>query len=330
MRAPDFWHAPDRPLARALAPLGWAYAAAGGLRRRWAHPFRADIPVICVGNLTTGGAGKTPTALALAAYLGAAGRRPHFLTRGYGGRLAGPVRVDPARHDARQVGDEALLLAAAAPCWVARDRPAGARAAIAAGAEILIMDDGFQNPSLAKDLAVIVVDGGYGFGNGRCLPAGPLREPVAAGLARADAVVLIGADTAGTGAELASGPPIYRARLAPGPEAETLAGRRVLAFAGIGRPEKFFATLSEIGCEIVGARAFPDHHAYDASEIMALCEAAEAAKALPVTTEKDFVRLPQAARPMLRTLSVSLDWADADAPARLLAPILEPAADTDE
>lgn len=325
MRAPDFWHVPAHPLARALAPLAYAYAAAGRLRRRWTCPVRATVPVLCVGNLTAGGAGKTPTALALARHLLTAGRHPHFLTRGYGGRLAGPVAVDPATHDVRQVGDEALLLAAVAPCWVARDRVAGARAAVAAGADILVMDDGFQNPSLAKDLSVIAVDGGYGFGNGRCQPAGPLREPVAAGLARADAVVLIGADTIGAGAALAGGPPVFHARLAPGPEAGDLAGKRVLAFAGIGRPEKFFASLAEIGCDIVEARGFPDHHAYAPEEIMALCEDAQAADALPVTTEKDVVRLTAAARPMVRTLSVALEWEEADAPARILAPVLDAA-----
>lgn len=323
MRAPDFWQTPDHPLARALAPLGRLYAAAGGLRRRWTHPVRAAVPVLCVGNLTAGGAGKTPTALALARHLAAAGRRPHFLTRGYGGRLPGPVAVDPMAQDFRQVGDESLLLAAVAPCWVARDRVAGARAAVAAGAGLLVMDDGFQNPSLAKDLSVVVVDGGYGFGNGRCQPAGPLREPVAAGLARADAAVLIGPDTAGAEAALAGGPPVFRARLAPGPEAHALAGRRVLAFAGIGRPAKFFASLAEIGCDIVDGRAFPDHHPYAPEEVMALCEDAHAADALPVTTEKDFVRLPAAARPMIRTLSVALEWEEADAPARLTAPLLD-------
>ena len=268
MRAPDFWTRPSGP-GLFLAPLGCAFAAVAGLRRRLATPWRAPVPVICVGNLVAGGAGKTPVALGLGVLLREQGRNIHFLSRGYGGRLAGPIRVDPARHTARDVGDEPLLLAELAPCWVARDRVAGAKAAIAAGAEILVMDDGFQNNAIAKSLNLLVIDGGYGFGNGRVMPAGPLREPVATGLARADAAIVMTPDSRDVAASLENaGLPVLLARLAVLPSAERLAGRKVVAFAGIGRPEKFFGTLEELGCILVARYGFADHHDYTVEEIM--------------------------------------------------------------
>ncbi|MBM3573748.1 MAG: tetraacyldisaccharide 4'-kinase, partial [Alphaproteobacteria bacterium] len=293
MRAPEFWRR-GGALPLALSPLGGLTALAGRLRRAWATPWRAPIPVIVVGNLVAGGAGKTPVALSLAARFRVQGTAVHMLTRGYGGRLAGPVRVDPARHDAREIGDEALLLAAQGPCWVARDRVVGARAAIADGARLLVLDDGFQNPSLAFDLSLVVVDGAYGFGNGRVMPAGPLREAVPAGLARADGVVLLGDDEVGVAAQIAElrpDLPVLRARLVPGPEGDGFAGRRVYAFAGIGRPEKFFRLLTQLRAEIVGRESFPDHHAYRPDEVMRIVEAAQARGAVPVTTAKDAVRL---------------------------------------
>ena len=279
------------------------------------------MPVICVGNLVAGGAGKTPVALSLAALLGARGAAVHMLSRGYGGTLKGPVRVDPATHSARVVGDEPLLLAQAAPTWVARDRAAGARAAIAAGAGLLLMDDGFQNPSLEKDLSLLVVDGGYGFGNGRVMPAGPLREPVAVGLARASAAVILGEDTCGVAAMLRGGPPTFRAHLRLDGAAD-LIGKRVLPFAGIGRPEKFYASLRALGCEVVAHWDFPDHHPYTPEEVMAIWDEARARDATPVTTAKDFVRLPEDARTLVRAVEVTVDWADEAALSRLLDPLL--------
>ncbi len=317
MRAPDFWRH-DGPPARLLSPFGWAYDATGRLRRGLVRPWRAPVPVICVGNLVAGGAGKTPVALSLAALLIARGRRPHFLSRGHGGRLAGPVRVDPDLHGAGEVGDEALLLAAVAPSWVARDRAAGARAAVADGAEIIVMDDGMQNPGLAKDLSLMVIDGGYGFGNRRVMPAGPLRETLDDGLARADAAVLIGADETGAEAALAGRLPLLRARIEPLPTTEPLGGKDVLAFAGIGRPEKFFATLREMGCRLISARGFPDHHVFRAEEVAALLEHAVAAGAVAVTTAKDAVRLPPEARALVRVLEIDIAWRDEDAIATLI------------
>lgn len=317
MMATGFWRK-DGLLPALLSPAARCFAAGGWIRRRIVAPRSVAAPVICVGNLVAGGAGKTPVAAALAERLLAHGKAPHFLSRGYGGRERGPLRVDPARHTAADVGDEPLLLARTAPAWIARDRAAGAEAAVRAGAGVVVMDDGFQNHRLRKDLSLLVVDGGYGFGNGRVMPAGPLREPLAAGLARADAVVLMEPDECGVAAMLPASLPILRASLQPIAPA-SLAGRRVLAFAGIARPEKFFATLEAMGCRIAGQRAFPDHHPYGEREIAALIAEARRADAIPVTTEKDAVRLPATLRSGIETLPVAVRWRDEGALDLLLA-----------
>jgi tetraacyldisaccharide 4'-kinase len=322
MRAPDFWEPGRGGLAASLAsPLAWLWRLGGAIRRSGILPYRAGIPVICVGNLVAGGAGKTPICLDLARRLRAQGIEVHLLTRGHGGKQAGPLRVDPARHDAAQVGDEALLLARAAPCWLARDRSQGARAAEAAGAEMLVMDDGFQNPSLEKDLSLMVVDGGYGFGNGRVMPAGPLREPVDQGLDRAGATILMGRDRMGLKARLRDRLPVLTARTVPTAEALALKGETVLGFAGIGRPEKFLDTLNEIGCRVVALRPFPDHHRYTEDEIMRLAEAAVDARATLVTTEKDLVRLPVEAQAMATAVGIETAWDDEAALEAILAPL---------
>ncbi len=306
MHAPEFWHK-DSLAGRVLAPLGSVYAWAVARKLAGGESYRAAMPVICVGNIVSGGAGKTPVCIDLVQRLAARGRQPHLLTRGYGGTEVGPRAVDLLRHDAVRVGDEALLLAQQAPTWVARVRPDGAKSAAAMGCDILVMDDGYQNPSLVKDLSLVVVDGGYGFGNGRVIPAGPCRESIQAGLARADAVVLMGEDRAGA-ARWFGDLPVLRARLAPGPEAERFRGRKVVAFAGIGRPAKFFDTLKSVGAEIVAARSFPDHHPYTRAEIAALAEQAERAGATLATTAKDAVRVPTDMRGMLSVLTVTLEW----------------------
>ena len=317
MRAPDFW-SDNGPLPALLAPLGAGYDLAGRLRRALVRPVAVPVPVVCVGNLVAGGAGKTPVALALLTALSARGHRPHALTRGYGGRSAGPLQVDPARHDFAQVGDEALLLARAAPTWVARDRVAGARATVAAGADSIVMDDGFQNPSLAKDLSLLVVDGAYGFGNARVMPAGPLRERIEAGLVRADAVVVLDPDAGGLAAQLGPRTQVLRARLAPSLKAARLAGRRVLAFAGIGRPQKFFTSLAALGAEVVEHRAFPDHHPYDRREIEALLARARDQDAVAVTTEKDAVRIPPDLTDRIEVVAAAIEWHEPEALAALL------------
>jgi tetraacyldisaccharide 4'-kinase len=317
-QAPEFWTRAGL-LSDLMLPFSWAFAAGGTMRRRFAHPWRASVPVLCIGNLVAGGAGKTPVTLSLARLLHEAGKTPHILSRGYGGSCVGPLRVDPARHSAEDVGDEALLLAQAAPTWIGADRAQSAREAIAAGAELLLLDDGFQNPTLHQDFALAVIDGQYGLGNGRVIPAGPLREPAAEGLARAQAIVLIGADRTGIAAR--SNKPVLCARLQPR-EAEDLAGCKTVAFAGIGRPEKFFATLRQVGAELVSTHAFADHHAYREAELARLLDEASERRAVAITTEKDRIRLAQPWRARIRALKVEIQWEDEAAVMALLARLL--------
>ncbi len=303
---PEFWHT-GGVLPTLLAPLGWIFAAAGAVRRMTTHPWRATVPVLCVGNLVVGGAGKTPVAISLARRLAQLGERPHLLTRGYGGKRSGPLRIKPNLHHYSDVGDEALLLATAAPTWVARDRIRGARRAARLGASVLVLDDGFQNPQLVQDLKLVVVDGGYGFGNGRVMPAGPLRELVWTGLRRADVVVLLGEDRAGVARRLGR-KPILRGRLVPRADAPSLTGERVVAFAGIGRPEKFFEFLTALGAQVMSRHSFPDHHPFTERELAALAREAERTHARLVTTEKDLIRIPLALRRDILTLPIEVIW----------------------
>lgn len=291
MRAPAFWQSQgSQTLAWLLAPLGWLYGRI--TLARLANPGeRVAVPVIAIGNFTAGGAGKTPVARALATALAQRGEKPFILSRGYGGSLRGPHRVEPAHDTAAMVGDEPLMLARTCPVIIARDRRAGARMAIEQGASVLVLDDALHNPHPAKDFTLAVVDGGAGFGNGFCVPAGPLRAPVEPMLAQTDAVLMIGADRYHVAVEL-RGRPIFASAIAADPRiAEALRGQCVLAFCGIGRPEKFAETLRDIGAEIVRLRAFPDHHAFTESEASALLSEAGKLGAMLVTTEKDAMRL---------------------------------------
>ncbi|MCW2275476.1 tetraacyldisaccharide 4'-kinase [Rhodoblastus acidophilus] len=302
MRAPDFWWSvepgPFQRLVRAaLTPFAALYGRLA-VRRMNQEGARVNAPVICIGNFVVGGAGKTPTALAVAKWFKRNGETPAFLTRGYGGALSadgGAHLVDRRRHGAAETGDEPLLLARVASTVVARDRPSGALLALAGGASMIVMDDGLQNPSLARDFTLAVVDGGVGFGNGRLIPAGPLRAPLDVQLARTDAGLIIGEGEAGDAAETIlreAGKPVFHGRLAPDAHAALrVLGARVVAFAGIGRPSKFFASLEACGARIVARHALPDHHLYRPSEIAALQRQAAAMDALLMTTEKDMVKI---------------------------------------
>ncbi len=312
MRAPWFWQRDGR-IARLLDPLGRLYGAATA--RRVARPgWGAPVPVICIGNATAGGTGKTTVALDIAARLKERGVRVAFLTRGYGGSASG--RVDPARHRASVAGDEALLLAACAPTFVGADRAEAARMALEAGAQCLVMDDGLQNPTLRKQ-SLLVIDGAAGVGNGRLIPAGPLREPLLVAAARCRAAIIIGPDTHDIARRLAI--PVLRARIESPEEVRDM---RLFAFAGIGRPEKFFATLRAAGADVVGTRGFADHHRYSSGEIASVLKAAWKLGAEAVTTPKDAVRLTADQRARVRVAEVRLIWEEPALLERLLTSML--------
>jgi tetraacyldisaccharide 4'-kinase len=294
MREPEFWWRPDGLTSRLLSPLGLLFGTIAGVRLRQSGTA-AGIPVICIGNLTLGGAGKTPTAILVAQILTAAGRNPFLLSRGYGGALPGPVHVDAVHHRAYDVGDEPLLLAVSAPTIVARDRAAGAAAARAAGAKSIVMDDGFQSPNLKKNLSILVVDGQRGIGNGRVFPAGPLRAQLHAQLSRAQAMLVIGRGEAGeslASAARAHGLQIFHGRLEPDAAAiAKLKGKPVMAFAGIGHPPKFFRTLRDAGIDVRVEIAFADHHRFGRDEAVELMARAEREGLSPATTAKDLTRM---------------------------------------
>lgn len=297
MREPEFWRRRSL-LSRLLTPLAALYGAVAA-RRMTRSGLSLAVPVICVGNYHGGGAGKTPTTLALVKLLRELDETPVVLSRGYGGRLKGPVAVDPERHGADEVGDEPLMMARSVPVVVAKDRAAGAALALSKRASVIVMDDGFQNPVLSKDVSLIVIDAGRGIGNGKVIPAGPLRAPLAAQVARTDALVIVGdgnAAEAVAGQIAAKAAPVYRARfVADAATLEALRGRRVLAFAGIGDPPRFFAALRGSGIEVAVEQAFPDHHPFTAEDLAALLERAQRDALVPVTTEKDLARLTDAA-----------------------------------
>jgi tetraacyldisaccharide 4'-kinase len=337
MQPPRFWYGAEgresAPVLQMLAqPLSWIYGAVTAAKMRNATPETVAATVICVGNLPVGGTGKTPAVRAIRAALAADGIAAATLSRGHGGRLTGPLKVDAAQHTAADVGDEPLLHARDGAAWIARDRLAGARAMVGDGVKAVVMDDGFQNPALAKDLSLLVFDASAGAGNGRVLPAGPLREPLEAGFARADAVILMQSggdapfddDSALARALAGFRWPILHASLVPATEAP--AGPLV-AFAGIGRPQKFYDTLTGLGATLADAISFPDHHPFTAADLKRLRDHARAHGARLITTEKDFVRLPAADRADIATLPVTARFADPAALASLLARAVAKAAE---
>jgi tetraacyldisaccharide 4'-kinase len=322
---PAWWYRDDTTATAAmLAPVAALYGWLAEARHRRARPYRSPLPVLCVGNFTAGGTGKTPLVLHLCRRLRAAGRRPAVLTRGYGGRLAGPHRV--AEGDgAGDVGDEALLLARAAPTVAARDRTAGVRAIEGMGeADVVVMDDGMQNPQPAKDLVIAMVDGGRGLGNGRVIPAGPLRAPLAFQLALAHAVV-VNETKPGAGDAVAERlrrrfpGPLLRATTVAGADCAWLEGRRVVAWAGIGAPHRFFAMLEGLGADVAERIALRDHQRLVAADARRLLELARRQRATLVTTEKDMARLAGGAGVLAelaaaaRTLPIALRFAPSDA-----------------
>lgn len=331
MRPPEFWNIRDgrdsAPLMRTvLRPLGALYAWGGRRRRNRTTPLDPGVPVICVGNATLGGTGKTPIAIYLLKSLRRMGVNAHGLSRGYGGQLKGPIAVNP-RHTAEEVGDEPLLIARSGPVWVAAARDEGAVAAVSEGADVIIMDDGHQNPLLEKTLSLLVVDAEVGFGNGRVFPAGPLREPLADALSRTDAVILmkpnadyeIDEHLAEQLAEQVVIPAFLAAKNTPPPG-------KLYAFAGIGRPNKFFDQLRRMGAELVEEVPFADHHRFTDTEIEGLFVLASEYSATLITTEKDYVRLPSGYRRGIHAFPVEVQFEDELTLRRLLHPIINGAA----
>ena len=313
MKQPYFW-GEKQPnwRTKALLPASWIYYACYRLHYASCRPTPASVPVICVGNVTVGGAGKTPVAAYIADHLASRGIDVHFLSRGYRGHQnSNPTRVDPNTHTAREVGDEPLILAQHGITWVSSDRTAGAQRAVANGAKLIVMDDGFQNPSLIKDLSILVFDGEFGIGNGALLPAGPLRETLYNATSRANAAIIIGNDTQKLEAILASILPVFRAKFVP-IDNRHKSGSRVLAFAGIGRPDKFFSSIEAAGYHVAAKRSFPDHHQYTNSELTDLRSESRKMGAKLITTEKDFLRLKKNERMDIEAFPITLSWSGKD------------------
>lgn len=306
MKTPSFWKEQSF-ISNCLQPLGKVYALITGLRLRLKAPYKAKCPVICIGNLTAGGTGKTPVSLSIAEILQQMGYKPFFVSRGYGGRIHNVV-VNKEVHTPKQVGDEPLLLSECAPTVVNPDRAAAAKLAIAHGADCLVMDDGFQNPGLYKDVSFLVFDGSYGIGNQRVIPAGPLREPFDTGIKRAQAIIILGEDK--TGLAKRTSLPVFYGQVKE--EQPTENKRIVLAFAGIGHPEKFYNSLQKCGLKIAKTHNFPDHYFYTRAELNKLIDEAEKNDWDIYTTSKDFVKIPVSLQAKIKVLKIKVEWQKKD------------------
>ncbi|MBS0271061.1 MAG: tetraacyldisaccharide 4'-kinase [Proteobacteria bacterium] len=312
MKTPLFWYQPPSFLSTLLSPLGWLYGKGVEFLRTRKKMYHFSIPILSVGNIVSGGAGKTPTALALAQLLQEKGINVHFVTRGFGGSEQGPLKVDPNSHSPLDVGDEPLLLAQLAPTWVAKERPLGVQKAIDEGAHCIILDDGHQTTSLAKNISFVVVDHLQGFGNGYVIPAGPLRENLTKGLKRSDALITIGAG------DLPTQHLCFRAHSAPHPFPCPV--NRVIAFCGIGFPQKFYKTLESLSVDLIATESFPDHYQYKEEDLQRLYKLATREKAALITTRKDWVKIPLSWRRLLYVLDITIQFED---PERLYHFILE-------
>jgi tetraacyldisaccharide 4'-kinase len=313
MKTPEFWYNKNNSLKSVfLAPLGTVYDLGSRASRLFkGKPYRAPVPVICVGNIVAGGAGKTPTTAAIVSFLKMRRYRPFIVMRGYGGSEKGPLRVDPALHTAEQVGDEALILSQIAPCWIGHNRAKAIQAAVQNGATHIVMDDGFQNLSVAKDISLLVIDGPSGLGNEQLIPAGPLRENLESALPRATAVVLIGKDKHGIASKIGK-KPLVRAFIEPEVPADFPSDKKIFAFSGIARPEKFYDTCKMLKLNLVGTRDFPDHYCFTANDVRELTELASKNEAELLTTQKDWVRLPKDFRKRVAVLPIRLVFMDVE------------------
>ena len=326
MKAPRYWkHGCGGLMSTLLSPLGWLFGVGTQMNQSAASPVQAPVPVLCIGNAVVGGAGKTPIAIDIGKRLLDAGINVHYLSRGYGGSEQGPLLIDPESDKAARVGDEPLLLAQIAPTWISGDRVKGATAMVEAGAQVILMDDGFQNPSLLKDISLCVIDGTYGIGNGRVMPAGPLREEFEHSLQKSNAIVIMGRDHIGMAKYIKKASPdvvLLKAQITTKPINFDILNQPIHAFAGIGHPDKFFSMLRELGCNVTKSTPFADHHIYKDTEVSLLVEAAKADKALLLTTEKDYVRLDTKWRNTVKPIGISLTWENEIPLKTLLEPVI--------
>ena len=306
LNRPKFWKTSNL-LAKILTPLSFIYLVLFFCRKYLSRRRKVNIPVICIGNITAGGAGKTPVAISIAKFLISKDLKPHFLTRGYKGKLKGPTLVSN-KHSSADVGDEPILLSEVAPTWVSKNKIQGAKSALKSDADIIIMDDGLQNNTIHKDLSILVIDGGYGFGNNKLIPAGPLRESVKSSSTKIDFIVFVNDPAKNVKMDLSVFKcPILQSNI------ETIAddidlNKKFSAFCGIARPEKFFASLKKIGINLTFSKSFPDHHRYSEDEIMRLIEDSNIDNSLILTTKKDWVRIPEQAKLMVHFLDCKIKF----------------------